>query len=127
VGNPEHGFEMIRAVAALRRGAAKDFLVYGRMLQPAPIEGIRTMEWTYEDKAHRAPAVFDATWQAPDGRVGIVLANWTPEAQTVRLTDTRLPETGCKLHLSAAELTEQTLSDRGAEIVLPPRSCALVV
>ena len=31
VGNPDDGLEMIRVVTALRRGAGKKYLVYGRM------------------------------------------------------------------------------------------------
>jgi hypothetical protein len=126
IGNPEDGFEMIRTVAALRRGPARDFLVFGRMLKPAPLQGVETIEWTYQGRPHRVPAVFDATWQASDGRIGVVLANWTDAPQTVEVADDRLPGTSRTVYLSAAELITQTSSGAAATVVLPPRSCALV-
>ncbi len=91
VGSDDDAVEMIRTVTALRRGPGKDFLVFGRMLRPAALEGIPTIEWT-QANAHRIPAVFHSAWQAPDGRVGVVLANWTSQDQAVSVTDPRLAD-----------------------------------
>jgi hypothetical protein len=61
-----------RRVTHFRAGIARDYLVYGRMLRPWKINGV-----TWQDFAWgKEPAVQSATWQAPDGRVAVVLANY---------------------------------------------------
>jgi hypothetical protein len=127
VGSDEDAFEMIRTVAALRRGPGKDSLVFGRMLRPAAVNGIPTVEWRYEGRQHRVPSVFHAAWQAPDGRFGIVLANWTRQEQKITLSDSRLsvPPKAC---VSGRELVCTPLAqDSGVtSVVLPPLACAIV-
>ncbi len=54
-----------------RAGVARDFLVYGRMLRPWTVSGVAQRDFGWG----REPLVQSATWQAPDGRVGVVLAN----------------------------------------------------
>lgn len=126
VGNDDYGLEMIRTVCALRRGPGIDFLLYGRMLRPAEAD-VKVMTWQANDRTHDVPAVPHAAWQAPDGRFGIVLANWTTEAQTVDLLDTRLSDqvtvhtSGEKLETATRDVTDGRLS-----VTLPPLSCVLV-
>ena len=66
-----------------RAGIARDYLVYGRMLRPWTVSGIteRDFGWGKE------PLVQSATWQAEDGRIGVVLANVAdlPESPRVEL------------------------------------------
>ena len=104
VGNSRNGLAVIRAVTAMRRGAGRSYLVLGRMQKPAAVRGVRTVRWSFGGKRHALPAVFHAAWQGPDCRHAVVLANWTTEAQTVRVLDPRLGE----------ELTEHTQA-RGAK------------
>jgi hypothetical protein len=127
VGSDEDAVEMIRTVTALRRGSGKDFLVYGRMLRPAAVAGIQTVEWTHDKRAHRIPAVFHTAWQAPDGRVGVALANWTSQDQAISVADPQLAGS-LLLHISGRELTSHNVSGAadGVRITLPPLSCAVV-
>ncbi|MBI2503445.1 MAG: hypothetical protein HYW07_09490, partial [Candidatus Latescibacteria bacterium] len=74
VGSDEDAVELLRRTIALRRGPAHDFLVYGRMLAPATVNGIQTLRWQHGGHDHQLPALFHAAWQAPDGRFGLVLA-----------------------------------------------------
>ena len=131
VENSEHAFTMIRAVAALRRGPAKDFLVYGRMLRPATVHGIKTVEWSANGRINRIPAVFHSVWQAPDGRMGIVLANWTTEPQIIAIHDDRLHpgEDKLTLHVSGAGQpgTPAYWAGGGVTLTLPALSCACLV
>jgi len=123
---------MIRTVTALRRGPGKDFLVLGRMLKPATVNGIQMMEWSHEGRQHRVPSVFHAAWQAPDGRFGIVLANWTTEKQAVIIKDTRLPGTkaGDAIVLHTADRVLRVSPLPGEEghraVELARLSCALI-
>jgi len=132
VGSNEDALEMIRTVTALRRGPGKDFLVFGRMLKPAAVKSIQMMDWTHEGRQHRVPSVFHAAWQAPNGRFGIVLANWTTEKQTVIIKDTRLPGTktgdAVVLHTSGRALRVGPLHGEAGHrtVALAPLSCALV-
>ena len=54
-----------------RAGIARDPLVFGRMLRPWTVNNVtgRDFGWGKE------PLVQSATWQAADGRIGVVLAN----------------------------------------------------
>ena len=126
-GDNDDALQMLRAAMALRRGKGKDFLVYGRMLRPAKVQNIKTIRWQEGGYDHQVPAVFHATWRAPDGRVGLVLANWTTEAQEVRITDERLGDRVLE-SVSSDRLKSKVLSsvNGGFRIVLPGLSCTLL-
>jgi len=64
-----------------RAGVARDYLIYGRMLRPWTVSGVsqRDFGWGME------PGVMSGTWQAPDGRIGIVLANYADLRESPRL------------------------------------------
>jgi hypothetical protein len=131
VGSAEDPLEMMRSVTALRRGAGRDFLVYGRMERPAAVDGIETIEWDSPGGRHRAvPAVAHSAWTAPDGRHGVVLANWTTEPRTVVIRDPRLG-TRVDVHTSAqAEpaptVVEQDGDSLEATVTVPPLGVALL-
>lgn len=124
VGSNEDALEMMRTATALRRGAGRDFLVYGRMQRPAEVGGIEVREWEYEGRAHAVPAVAHCAWQAPDGRHAVALANWTTAPQTVMVQDARLGQSPV-LHVCARTDAEQTVQDQ--TVTLPPLSCALLI
>ncbi len=126
-GDDEHAVRMLRAATALRRGPAEPFLVYGRMLAPAQVEQIETMRWQHGGTDHSIEAIFHAAWQAPDGRFGLVLANWTDQPQALAVADPRLAGAVAQ-HLSGPSLETKPLSDTGDHIALhlPPLSCALI-
>src|SRR6185436_3831780 len=108
----DESLAMLAAATALRRGPGKDCLVYGRMQRPAALEGVRTMNWQFERRDHHVPAVFHAAWQAPDGRLGLALANWTAEAQTLTVNDPRLGESAM-LHVAEGEDDGRRTMDQG--------------
>jgi hypothetical protein len=64
-----------------RAGIARDYLIYGRMLRPFPVTNVteRDLGWG------REPLVPSATWQAPDGRIGVVLANYSDLGESPRV------------------------------------------
>ena len=66
-----------------RSGAARDYLVYGRMLRPWRVSGVTLRDFGWGPE----PVVESATWQAPDGRIGVVVANYgdLPESPRVEL------------------------------------------
>jgi hypothetical protein len=64
-----------------RAGIARDYLVYGRMLPPWTVSNVtrRDFGWGKE------PLVQSATWQAADGRIGVVLANCADQGESPRV------------------------------------------
>jgi len=66
-----------------RAGVARDYLVYGRMLRPWTVSGVTERDFGWGKER----LVQSATWQAPDGRIGVVLANYAdlPESPRVEL------------------------------------------
>ncbi len=127
VGSNDDSIAMLRSATALRRGKARDFLVFGRMQRPAKLPAVKTMHWENEGEVHKISAVFHSAWQNPTGRFGVVLANWTKETHVIDVTDSRLGRQVVE-HISAQEVrTSARQLERGRmSVSLPPLSCALI-
>jgi hypothetical protein len=111
-----------KRVTHFRAGVARDYLVYGRMLRPWKVSGVteRDFGWGKE------PLVQSATWQAADGRVGVVLANYADLPETPRL---ELEGAGNKTLViyDRDRKTEQTFDLPGVlRLVMQPRSLYLI-
>jgi hypothetical protein len=127
VGSNDDSVEMLRVTAGLRRGPARDYLVFGRMLHPAAVDGVRIMRWQYGGRDHAVPALFHAAWQAPDGRFGVVLANWTNGAQQATVSDVRLGDHPVAfVHATDTSFRQLATRDGSVVLSLPPLACALV-
>ncbi len=131
MGNPQAGLEMLRTVTALRRGPGKDFLVFGRMLRPAQVDGIQTIAWNCNGRQNRTPAIFHSAWQAPDGRTGFVLANWTNRWWRVTLRDSRLAESGTgtvRLTRSSRKMQKKNAHpiEGALTVSVPAHACLLI-
>jgi hypothetical protein len=127
VGNNDDALEMIRAVTAMRRGPGRDFLVYGRMQHLPRVSGVALVEWQHNGRKHTVPAVVYASWQAPDGRYGVVLANWTTESRSIMVAGPRLGKSAT-VHLCGRQSKEFLVEARpdGFCLTLPPLSCVLI-
>jgi hypothetical protein len=128
IGEEEPIIDLLAAATALRRGRGHDFLVTGRMQAYAEVDGIAERTWEDDQRVHRIPAVFQAAWQAPDGRFALAAANWTDEAQSVTVRDPRL---GAHVVVTVSDREGQrtsTTDDAGVALVvaLPARSCVLL-
>ncbi len=133
IGDEQSGLEVIRTVTTLRRGSGKDFLVFGRMLRPAEITGIKTLEWEWNGRKNAVPAIFHSAWQAPDGRIGIVLVNWTASDRRVTMHDDRLnPKKGkgpwiTTLYADRPPIKKSLSQQEGSfRINLPAHGCVLL-
>ena len=85
------------------------------------------MRWQLGGNDHQIPAVFDGAWQAPDGRFGLVLANWTTCLQKVMVNEPRLGERVME-RVSDGEIRSSLRETEGGDlnVVLPPLSCVLL-
>jgi hypothetical protein len=126
-GNNDDSIAMLRCTVALRRGKGRNYLVFGRMHRPTNATGIKIVHWESTARVHEIPAVFHSAWKDPQGRFGIVLANWTKEKQTVTLSDSRLGKQATE-SISGDEIsTRPRAVERGnLSVSLPPLSCALI-
>ncbi len=125
IGSNDDALGMLRTVTALRRGPGRDFLVFGRMLPPASLEGVADVRWEWEGRPHAVPAVFDAAWRAPDGRHAVVLANWTTEPQEVTVSDARLGQEAL-CHMAGRELLSEHVSGGSYAVTVPALGCVLL-
>ncbi|MGH9325826.1 MAG: DUF6259 domain-containing protein [Terriglobia bacterium] len=111
-----------RRVTHFRAGLARDYLVYGRMLRPWKVNGVtlRDFGWGKE------PAVPSATWQAPDGRVALVLANYAclPENPQVELKGEGSKQ--LVIHLDDRKEERAVQLPSVIDIKLEPRSLCLI-
>jgi hypothetical protein len=100
---------------------------YGKMLRPPQPTNIKVVSWTNSGRVNQVPAVFHSAWQAPDGRIGLVFANWTKEIQHFQALDSRLRAEVLET-VSSTQLKSRSLSVSGnrLELARPPLSCALV-
>jgi len=127
VGSEEDSVAMLRSAIALRRGAARDYLVFGRMQRPSKASAIKVVHWESNGKVHDIPAVFHSAWQSPQGRLGVVLANWTQESQNIDLTDPRLGSQITETtSLSELERNPRRIEEGIVSISLAPLSCMLI-
>jgi hypothetical protein len=94
VEDPAAGLAVLRAGLALRRGPGRDLLVFGRMERTARVRGVATLRWSSGGRDHAIPAVVHRTWRAPDGRLGLVLANWSDASRRVVVEDPRFADGG---------------------------------
>ena len=127
MGSNDDALEMIRTATAMRRGPGRDFLVYGRMQHPASVAGVNVVTWEANKVERKVPAVAHAAWQTPDGRYGVVLANWTTASQSVAVSAPRLGKTAAvSVCGKKAEASAVVAGPDGFRVTLPPLACALV-
>lgn len=105
-----------------RRGIARDYLIYGRMLRPWRISGVTERDFGWG----REPLVSSATWQAQDGRIGVVLANSADLGGSLRVQLQGTEKKRVTLYLDG-EKTEQLRTLPGVvDLEMAPRSLCLI-
>lgn len=115
-------YDWTRRLNQFRAGVAKDYLIYGRMLRPWAVTNVteRDLGWG------REPLVPSATWQAPDGRIGVVLTNFADLGESPRVELQGEGEKNVTLYLDGVK-TERTLHlPTVIDLEMEPRSIALI-
>lgn len=105
-----------------RTGAARDFLVFGQMQRPWNIKGVPARDYGYGPE----PLVQSATWKAPDGRMGVTLANYSDVKEGLSV---ELPGDGAKkivIHIDDKSETREVNLPYIVNLELPSRSFGLV-
>jgi hypothetical protein len=111
-----------KRVSHFRAGVARDYLVYGRMLRPWTVSGVtkRDFGWGKE------PLVRSATWQAPDGRIGVVLANYADLPESPRVELEGQGEKKLTVYLDDQKTERVVELPSAVDIDMQPRSVCLI-
>jgi hypothetical protein len=117
--------QLINSLTGWRQGIAKDFLMYGRMIKPLPVEVMCNVPMmTGTGREIPFESVFTCNWLLPDGRKAQLSVNYLPERQTVTID-----ASGCKdVHIHfVPDQTTGNVSDSGKiEIAIEPLSVVMV-
>jgi hypothetical protein len=111
-----------KRVNQFRAGIARDYLVFGKMLRPWKVSNLteRDFGWGME------PLVQSATWQAPDGRIGIVLANCADLGERPSVALEGDGSRKLSLYLDGDKKEEQRDLPAVLELTMQPRSLVLI-
>jgi len=115
-------FDWTKRVNKLRTGLARDYLIYGRMLRPWTVSNVTMRDFGWGKEA----TVQSATWQAHDGRIGVVLANFADLGESPRL---HLQGSGVKklsLYIDGEQSQHEVELPSVLDLELLPRSLALI-
>jgi hypothetical protein len=114
--------DWVKRVTHFRTRVARDYLIYGRMLRPWNVRNVTMRDFGWGPE----PLVQSATWQAQDGRVAVVLANYAdlPETPRVELEGAGSRKIAIDL---GDQKKERDIDLPGAmDIVMEPRSLCLI-
>ena len=105
-----------------RAGIARDYLIFGRMLRPWTVSNVngRDFGWGKE------PLVQSATWQAPDGQIGIVLANYADLGESPRVALQGSGKKHLALYIDGHRTERNVVLPSVIDIEMAPRSLALI-
>jgi hypothetical protein len=122
----EQTVRLIRNLSSWRQGAGKEYLIYGRMIKPLPVENRRKVPMITRPSGREIPfeSVFTSNWLLPDGRKAQLIVNYLPEKQTVAVD-----VSGCKdirQHL-AADHTAGTQIEPGKISIEMERLSAVMI
>jgi hypothetical protein len=115
-------FDWAKRVNQLRIGLARDYLIYGRMLRP----------WTVSKVTHRdfgwgmEALVQSATWQAQDGRIGVVLANFADLGESPRVELQGQGNKKLSLYIDGEQSERNIELPTVIDLDMLPRSLALI-
>jgi hypothetical protein len=111
-----------KRINKLRAGEAKEYVVYGRMLRPYLVGNVTLRDFGWGKEA----AVQSATWQAQDGRIGVVLANFTDlgESPSIQLEGSGTKK--LRLFLDDEQSEREITLPAVLNLDMQPRSLALI-
>ena len=111
-----------KRVNHFRAGIGRDYLVYGRMLRPWRVSKVtgRDFGWGKE------PLVQSATWQAPNGRIAVVLANCADLGESPRVELEGRGSKKLSLYIDGRQKEQQVELPNVIDLDMLPRSLAMI-
>lgn len=86
--------EYLKLLVKVRKSEAKKYMVYGQLLRPLPTSQLGVgADYSYtitsnppgDTFTHSQPPILHSMWRAEDGKVGLLLLNYTNDAQNATL------------------------------------------
>ncbi len=115
-------FDWAKRTSHFRAAVARDYLVFGRMLRPWKVSNVAE----YDLGWGKEPLVQSGTWQAPDGRIAVVLANYADIGQFPRVALEGQGSKKLSLYIDG-ERNERNLELPSLiDLDMAPRSLALI-
>jgi hypothetical protein len=105
-----------------RAGMARDYLIFGRMLKPWRVSNVRERDFGWG----KEPLVQSATWQAPNGGIGIVLANYADLGEAPRVELQGNVARDLVLYIDGQRTERREQMPAVLDIDMPPRSLCLI-
>jgi hypothetical protein len=105
-----------------RRGLAKEYLVFGRMLRPWKVSNVAERDFGWGKES----GIQSATWQASDGRIGVVLANYADLGQSPRVQLEGKGTRQIMLYIDGKNTTRLAALPCAVDIDMLPRSLCLI-
>jgi len=105
-----------------RTSLARDFLVYGRMQRPWTVSNVTRRDFGLG----KEPLVQSATWQAPDGRIGIVLANCADQGESPRVELKGQGNKTLALNIDGEQSERKVQLPSVIDLDMQPRSLTLI-
>ncbi len=106
----------------MRSGLAKDYLIYGRMLRPWTVSNVTLRDFGWGKEA----MVQSGTWQAADGRIGVVLANFSDLGEAPRVMLQGESKKNVLLWIDGEQKSQGIELPAALDLELLPRSFALI-
>lgn len=110
-----------KRVTHFRTGVGRDYLVFGKMLMPWNVTNVETQVGYGKE-----PFVESATWQAQDGNIGVVLANYTDAKTSPRVELEGHGKKKVVIHVDDKSYSLEVSLPYVIDIELPPRSLGLI-
>jgi len=106
----------------MRVGPAKDYLIFGRMLRPWTVSNVTLRDFGWGKEA----MVQSGTWQAADGRIGLVLANFSDLGEAPRVMLQGNGKKNVSLWIDGEQKSQNIDLPAALDLELSPRSFALI-
>ena len=118
--------QLINNLSRWRQGIGKDFLIYGRMIKPLPVEGLYNVPMITLQTGREIPfeSVFTCNWLLPDGRKSQLIVNYLTEKQSVTVDLSEYKDV--RLHLSPDDTAGNVTKPGKIEVTIEPLSAVMI-
>ena len=121
----EQTVELIHNLCRWRQGIGKDYLIYGRMLKPLPVEGVHNVPMiTRSGRKIPFESIIACNWLLTEGRKAQIIVNYLPEKQSVTVDVSGYKD--IRVHLAPDHATGNDTKTGKIEVTIEPLSAIMI-